>query len=349
MTLSVCMIVKDEEEVLGRCLMSIQGIWDELIVVDTGSKDNTKEIAGAFGATVYDFAWCDHFAKARNFSFSKAREELVMWLDADDVLTEEDCKKVQTLKSVMRDYDMAFAEYDAGGCRYVRERIFRRECGFVWQGAVHEVIVPRGRIYHSDLTITHKKGKKGDSMRNLSIFQKQIASGEKLDERERFYYGRELSYHNMETEAIAVLKEFLRGDGWGENKAEACLVLFRLYQKRGEEAEAKECLVRSFLYAKPKAEVCCLLGDCFLQSNLSLAIDWYLRALDLDSADELRRGGFVQEDYLEFIPCMQLCYAYDRLGEYALAERYNERAGRCKPQDERYLYNKRYFESRSRG
>ena len=346
MTLSVCMIVKDEEEVLGRCLMSIQGVWEELIVVDTGSKDKTKEIASAFGAKVYDFAWCDHFAKARNFSFSMAREELVMWLDADDVLTEEDCAKLQRLKSTMRDYDMAFAEYDAGGCRYLRERVFRRECGYVWQGAVHEVIVPRGRIFYSDLTVTHKKGKKNNSMRNLSICQKQIAAGEKLDDRERFYYGRELFYHNMDTEAIAVLEEFLGGNGWGENKAEACLVLYRLYGRRGETARARGCLVRSFLFAKPKAETCCLLGDCFLESDLPLAIHWYETALALSSEGELKSGGFVQEDYLKFIPCMQLCYAYDRLGNHALAEKYNEEAGKCKPQDARYLYNKRYFESR---
>lgn len=345
MTLSVCMIVKDEEEVLGRCLASIRGVWEELVVVDTGSTDKTKEIASAFGAKVYDFSWCDHFAKARNFSFAKAREDLVMWLDADDVLTEEDCKKLQRLKEVMRDYDMAFAEYDAGGCRYLRERVFRRECGYVWQGAVHEVIVPRGRILYSDLTVTHKRGKKTDAMRNLSIFQKRIAAGEKLDDRERFYYGRELSYHNMDAEAIAVLEEFLGGNGWGENKAEACLVLFGLYAKRGEVARSRECLAKSFLFAKPKAKTCCLLGDVFLESDLPLAVFWYETALSL-SGDELKSGGFVQEDYLEFIPCMQLCYAYDRLGNYALAESYNERAGRCKPQDARYLYNKRYFESR---
>ena len=66
------MIVKNEENNLPRCLESVRDLADELIIVDTGSTDRTKEVAASFGAAIFDFEWCDDFAAARNFAFSKA-------------------------------------------------------------------------------------------------------------------------------------------------------------------------------------------------------------------------------------------------------------------------------------
>ncbi|MEN2453310.1 glycosyltransferase family 2 protein, partial [Bacillus sp. JR_15] len=97
-TISLCMIVKNEEEVLADCLSSVQDIVDEMIIVDTGSTDRTKEIAHSFSAQVLDFEWVQHFAKARNFAFSRATKEYILWLDADDVLLEEDRQKFLQLK-----------------------------------------------------------------------------------------------------------------------------------------------------------------------------------------------------------------------------------------------------------
>ena len=71
-TISLCMIVKNESEVLARCLDSVRGAVDEIIIVDTGSDDNTREIARRYTDHVYDFEWIDDFSAARNYSFSKA-------------------------------------------------------------------------------------------------------------------------------------------------------------------------------------------------------------------------------------------------------------------------------------
>ena len=71
-SISLCMIVRDEEAVLGRCLDSVRGLMDEMILVDTGSVDRTKEIAAEYTDRVYEFTWIDDFAAARNFAFSKA-------------------------------------------------------------------------------------------------------------------------------------------------------------------------------------------------------------------------------------------------------------------------------------
>ena len=79
-TISLCMIVKNEEEVLERCLNSLKGLMDEIIIVDTSSTDSTKEIAARYTDKIYDFSWCDDFAAARNFSFSKLRRNTYMHL-----------------------------------------------------------------------------------------------------------------------------------------------------------------------------------------------------------------------------------------------------------------------------
>ena len=87
--ISLCMIVKNEEAVLARCLDSIKDLMDEIIIVDTGSTDRTKEIAAGYTDQIYDFAWVDDFAAARNFAFSKASMPYIYTADADEVVSEE--------------------------------------------------------------------------------------------------------------------------------------------------------------------------------------------------------------------------------------------------------------------
>ena len=100
-TISLCMIVKNEEDVLARCLESAKPAVEEIILVDTGSTDRTKEIARSFTDKIYDFAWIDDFSAARNFSFSKASMDYCMWLDADDVLLPADREALLRLKETL--------------------------------------------------------------------------------------------------------------------------------------------------------------------------------------------------------------------------------------------------------
>ena len=96
-TLSLCMIVKNEEQDLPKCLRSVEPVVDEMIVVDTGSTDKTKEIAQAFGAKVYELEWPDSFAEARNYSISKASGQWILVMDADEVLSTRDYDKLARL------------------------------------------------------------------------------------------------------------------------------------------------------------------------------------------------------------------------------------------------------------
>ena len=92
--LSLCMIVKNEEERLARCLSGVQGAVDEIIIVDTGSTDGTKRVAGQFTSRVYDYAWDDDFSAARNASLDRATKPFILWLDADDVVERSEKEKL---------------------------------------------------------------------------------------------------------------------------------------------------------------------------------------------------------------------------------------------------------------
>ena len=100
-TVSVCMIVKNEEKLLGRCLNCLKEIADEIIIVDTGSTDNTKKVAAEYTDRIYDFSWTGSFSDARNFSFSKATKDYIYAADADEVLDDENQKQFLLLKQAM--------------------------------------------------------------------------------------------------------------------------------------------------------------------------------------------------------------------------------------------------------
>ena len=108
MKFSLCMIVKNEEAVLNRCLESMASAMDEIIIVDTGSTDATKKIATAYTDQIYDFAWTGNFAEARNYAASKATGDYIYTADADEYLEPEELQKLLqpniTLTPVLKEY-----------------------------------------------------------------------------------------------------------------------------------------------------------------------------------------------------------------------------------------------------
>ena len=94
-TISLCMITKNEERYLEQCLNSVKEIVDEIIIVDTGSTDKTKEIAKKFKAKIIDFKWIDDFSAARNESLKHAAKDWILVLDADEVIEKNDFKKIK--------------------------------------------------------------------------------------------------------------------------------------------------------------------------------------------------------------------------------------------------------------
>ncbi len=96
-TVSLCMIVKNEEKYLAKCLQSIKPVVDEMIVIDTGSTDRTNDLARVFGAKIYDYKWDNDFSDARNYSISRASGAWIFTLDADEVLSSIDYKAFRNI------------------------------------------------------------------------------------------------------------------------------------------------------------------------------------------------------------------------------------------------------------
>lgn len=355
MTLSLCMIVKNEEKVLARCLDSVAGLFDEIVIVDTGSTDKTKSIAAEYTDKIYDFEWNDDFSAARNFSFSKAESDYIMWLDADDVMLSGDCQALKKLKNSgkmesadvwMMRYNTAFDENQNPTFYYYRERIVKKSKNFHWQGRVHEALVYSGKIFYSEIAVTHRSIKTSYSKRNLKIYERQIADGEELSLRDTFYYARELYYHKRYEEAEKILSGFVKDDNaWLENRLEGSKILSYCLRETGKTKEALEILVYTLSFSEPRADICCEIGQTLiLRNEFSKAIFWFELALRLPHFD--CGGGFINADCYGYLPCIELCVCHDKIGNRALAQKYNLMAGSYRPDSEAYRQNLLYFSAR---
>lgn len=144
--ISVCMIVKNEEKLLGRCLKSVEGIADELVIVDTGSTDSTVEIARSFGAKVIEVQWRNDFAWARNISLQHATCEWILWLDADDVVPVESRSMLNELKTHNADRVYAFIVRNERpgntGTEFMQARMFPNRPDIFFERSIHEQMMP---------------------------------------------------------------------------------------------------------------------------------------------------------------------------------------------------------------
>lgn len=345
--ISLCMIVKNEEDVLARCLDCVKDIVDEIIIVDTGSTDHSKDIALKYTDKVFDFEWVDDFSKARNESFAYATKDYILWLDADDIIDKENQKKLLELKTTLNtSIDVVMMKYMINDeLVFYRERLLKREKGFQWQNAVHEVIEVKGNIIYQDIQIEHHKEKINDANRNLRIYEKQMKAGKVFHTREMFYYARELYEHQQYDKAINIFQTYLsKTDGWVENQIEACLDMAICFDMINKRSEALQILFYSFLYDLPRSEILCEIGHLFLKNKqYHQAIYWYQQALK--QKPQIEKGGFIQLPCYDFIPYIQLCVCYDRLNNQKKAQYYNELAGQIKPQHPSFLHNQKYFES----
>ena len=164
-----------------------------------------------------------------------------------------------------------------------------------------------------------------------------------MDAREQFYYGRELFYHGRYREAANVFEIFLEEPAaWLENKLEAVRLLSYSLQAAGKKEKALDMLLQGLRLAPPTGEHCCDLGGYFYEKEeWENAVFWYENALRAEKRTE--KGAFVQEECYGYLPCIQLCVCYDRLGEEKRAKMYNEIEGVLHPDSEAVRKNRAYF------
>nr|WP_315034687.1 glycosyltransferase family 2 protein [uncultured Chryseobacterium sp.] len=351
MKISLCLIVKNEEAVLGRCLESAAKFADEIIIVDTGSTDKTKEIAEQFTDKIFDFEWINDFSAARNFAFSKAVMDYQMWLDADDVVPEKSVKEINELKKSLKDnveivtmkYVLSFDQNNNPAFLSTRERLFKRSKNYQWIDPVHECIPLIGNLQYTDIEIWHKKTRSEElSTRNIDIYKALEEKGQDFSARQLYYYARELKDHNETSKAIICYEKFLDlGSGWGEDIITSCHQLAIEYKKLGVREKILPVLFKSFEYDVPRPDICCELGYYYKEEqNYNQAFKWFDLATKLPVSNSV---GFVFSDYSGYIPNIEACVCLSFLGEYRRANEYNEKASLSRPDCPSVRQNREYL------
>ena len=350
-TISLCMIVKNEEFNLGNCLATAHDLMDEIIIVDTGSTDKTIEIASKYTDKIYHFEWINDFSAARNFSFSKATKEYIMWLDADDIINEENRQKILSLKETLdKDIDVVIMDYhysfdDDGNPVVVqpRERLLKRIKGFKWKNVVHETIdfpsIPgKVKAINSDIFISHMHKQADVAMscfeRNLQILEDSIEKGT-FGLNELSYYGITLHGLGRHEEAIEELTKYFE---WARKtntppRIDAYLTAYDIYLKQGDFESAYQLLEENETYFIDKSEYHTTLGDLAMTTleDYESACYYYERAIKSKGTDFGGKYPAVKmQEYYYFKPYFNLGTCYTKLGKFKEAYKAFEKAAEYK-------------------
>ena len=291
-SISVCMIVKNEEAVLARCLDSLQGIADEIVIVDTGSTDRTKEIAALYTSRIFDFTWIYDFAAARNFAFSKATKEYIYSADADEVLEEKDRQKFLQLKqALLPEIEIVEMIYvNPEDCNAVynfnrepRPKLFKRLREFRWIDPVHETVALAPLVYNSDIEIQHRP-QALHSGRDFDAMLRELERTGYLSERLYSMYAKELyisgTKEDFEKAAFWFEKRMEQPDISADAREEAVCVLAKhaSLQKNYEEM-LSVILANLAVSPAPAAELFYLLGEYYeVSAKTAEAVQWYRKA-----------------------------------------------------------------------
>ena len=298
--ISICIIAKNEEQMLPDCLASVKSIAHEIILVDTGSTDNTKKIAQNYGCKIFDFPWIDDFAAARNESLKYVTGDFVLALDADERLIDTQ-KIIETV---------ANANSDVGGwlCQMISTattsdaniqtnvttvlRLFRYHPKFAFNGIIHEQIgssiVAEGyKLKKSDVKILHigydlpESEMQKKHLRNFELLEKLL---EKIPENDYYnnYYkthkGKTLSALGKPQEALEYFLSFVFNiDDKNPIKVDALNNAATAARAIQDFAKAMELIKNSLELNPNQAFANCVLGDLFAaKNNHAEALEAYL-------------------------------------------------------------------------
>jgi glycosyltransferase involved in cell wall biosynthesis len=273
-------------------LESLKDIADEIIIVDTGSTDKTKEIARKYTDKVSDFAWTGSFSDARNHAFSLATCEYIYSADADEELDKENIAKFLDLKKVLDpEIDIVQMYY----CnqlqnntiysfdRELRPKLYKRLRPFIWEETIHEAVRLNPVIFDSDIDIIHRPGE-GHAERDLAAFERLIATGQPLSGRlmeiyckEHFIAGSKENYLN----AKAFVMETADREGLSKDQvARIFTVGARICRMTGDQPGFMKFVTRSAAGDMMTSELCCELADYYMENgDENEAKLWYYNAM----------------------------------------------------------------------
>lgn len=326
-TISLCMIVKNEENTLERCLTPLKKIVDEMIIVDTGSTDKTKEIAKKFTDRIYDFTWTGNFADARNFSFSKAKMDYIYCADADEVIDEENVQKFILLKKGMLPEIEIVQMYYCNQLSFntiynydkeLRPKLYKRLREFHWINPIHEAVRLDPVIYDSEIEIIHKP-ESCHTSRDLAAFYKMHQDGIDFSAKLHNLYAKEL-YISGEPEDFIKAIPFFEGTACDparekEQIMEAFCVLAHAYRLKKDTPQFFKYALKNVV-SESCSEICYEIG-CYYESidDLEEAAIWFYNAVfETTPILNIHHGGDCALDKLTNI--------YQVLGHDGLAKDY---------------------------
>lgn len=357
-TLSLCMIVKNEEGTIERCLNSTQDVCDEIIIVDTGSTDRTKELLSVYPKVkIFDFAWVDDFSAARNESFKHATGDLIFWMDADDILKDKDLQILRKYKSTPKSqladcyvgkYQYSYDSYGNVITTLMRERIFKRSPDICWKYRIHECIPLYcfKTVENTDFEVHHYKTASQIERaegRNLRILRACVENPTERCPRYEFYYAKELAIVQRYDEAINWFQEYLKHWDFFEDAYFARYKLAEIaLEKRNYDEAVNHCMDALKLDMR-KADLYCLLGLIFVnRERWDLAKFWYEAALNMPRpADSY---GFFDMDRHTFVPNFQLSFIFYRIGDYESALKHIDKCLEFRPKDPQALVNRAFIQ-----
>lgn len=326
-TISVCMIVKDEEKCIGRCLESLKGIYDELIIVDTGSKDNTISICKQYTDKIFHFKWVNDFSKARNFSFSKATKDYIYVADADELIDADNRKKFLEIKEVLLDeidiVQMYYTNQLQFGTTYnydreLRPKLYKRLREFQWLDPIHEAVRLEPVVYDSEIEIIHKP-EESHAKRDFSNFLNAISNDGRLSHKLTIMYAKEL-YISGDFDDFIMAKSYFEDiylDGLEEDELKVVqCVLTKCAYIQNNVIDLMKIALKNVADGKASSEVCCVLGEFFYDNKeYHEAVLWYYNALYETQAQ-------LNIQYDRRIPIEGLIKCYEATDEINLVDDY---------------------------
>ncbi len=273
-TVAACIIARDEERVLERCLRSIRKACDEVCLIDTGSSDRTESIARKAGAKVSRFTRCNdadgrigNFALARNAALRMATADWVLWIDPDEVLSRA---SLPSLLTVVRRTGVSCVAVTvtSGSAQWCTPRLFRRLPGVRFRGIVHEWIDTKGDTLTEPLIVIHnmpdKRGKESSVERDLRLCTRALKRSPR-DARMLLYLGRALQRAGRYEHAIVTYERYLKHEHWFRSgrlwvmhSIGACHLLNRSWHNALRWAQ------RTLAIDATRAEAHCVAGDALL-------------------------------------------------------------------------------------
>lgn len=346
--LSLAIIVKNEEKNLARLLDSAQGVYDELIIVDTGSTDRTVEIARKYTSNIHYFEWVNDFSKARNFAFSKCSAPWVMWLDADDILKPQDVKLIREAFIKNKDrpdicYFLVNYHYwvdpptDKGVVKanQLRERIIRKEYAN-WTGRCHEHITVNWNLAYSIVgaAVWHlrdEEDRAADADRNIKLMK--LEAEENPNARSFHYLGNEYSNIGKTKEAIDCYETAIKLTDHVNTRFQASYKIAQCFHGLGQYDKAIEWYHKSLSHQVDYREPLIGIATVYTQKNDHAKAAFWLKAA-LNIPEPQMPEMVVFKPNYGVVPYDMLAKSQFALGQYADAVDSAEKLYELSPQQE---------------